>query len=174
MEPFPKSLEEVINKSIQLEKEGHDFYVSSARKVKNSLGKRTLERLANDELIHITRFKELYQAVSNKNVDAVILPEKNITTFDEIFNRLKEQLDDAIAELSEVGVDDSETIEMALDLENHTHLFYKKASEEVKDEKVKKLYSMLAEEEKAHYNILRKTMDFLGDPSLFFGMAGSH
>ena len=174
MESIPNTLEEIIEKSIQLEKEGRDFYLSSAKKIKNSLGKRTLERLAQDELIHISRFKDLYEAVANKSVDRVKLPEQHITTFDEIFNRLRDQVEDAIDELSEVGVDDIEMIEMALDLENHTHLFYKKASEKVKDEKASKLYSMLAEEEKAHYDILRKSLEFLGDPSLFFGMSGSH
>ena len=63
----------------------------------------------------------------------------------------------------------SRTLEMAMDLENHTHLFYKKAAEEMKDEKVKTLYRLLAEEEKAHYDLLRKSLDYLADPSLYFG-----
>jgi rubrerythrin len=172
MDTFPDTLEEVVQKSIQLEKEGRDFYLESAKKVKNSVGKRTLERLANDELIHISRFKELYEAVANKSVESLSVGDKNITTFDEIFNRLKEQLDDAIDELTEVGVDDAESLEMALDLENHTHLFYKRASEEMKDEKVKTLYRYLADEEKAHYDLLSKALDYLSDPSLYFGMSG--
>ncbi len=174
MEKLPDTLEEVIQKSIQLEKEGRDFYIDSAKKIKNSVGKRTLERLANDELIHISRFKELYEAISNKSVETLPTPAKNVTTFDELFGRLKDQLDDAIDELTEVGVDDAETLEMALDLENHTHLFYKKASEEMKEEKVKTLYRLLAEEEKAHYDLLSKALNYLADPSLYFGMSGSH
>lgn len=173
MEQVPDKLEAIIEKSIQLEEKGFQYYTESAAKVKNSLGKRTLERLANDEKNHIKRFKQIFEAVSNQKVDDLDLGSVPPTTFDEIFNRLQDQLDNAVEEMSETGVDDAEVIEMALDLENTTKFFYEEAAKKTDIPKVKKLYEMLAKEEQAHYDVLRKMLEFFDDPSLFFGMAGS-
>lgn len=172
MEKLPGTMEEIIKKSIQLEQDGLKYYTESSKKIQNSVGKRMLERLANDERNHIKRFKELYNAVANKTIEQVDLSELPSVSFDDLFNRLKDQLDGAVDELGVSGVDDAEIIEMALDLENTTRFFYKEASEKSDDPKIKKLYALLAEEENAHYNVLRKALDFLEDPSLYFGMAG--
>jgi rubrerythrin len=172
MEKLPGTMEEIVKKSIELEQGGLKYYTESSKKIQNSVGKRMLERLANDERNHIKRFKELYNAVANKTIDQVDLSEVPSVSFDDLFNRLKDQLDGAVDELGVSGVDDAEIIEMALDLENTTRFFYKEASEKSDDPNIKKLYALLAEEEDAHYNVLRKALDFLEDPSLYFGMAG--
>ncbi len=41
---------------------------------------------------------------------------------------MKEQFKDAIEDLTEVGVDDQEIIDMALQLESHGHFFYKESA----------------------------------------------
>ncbi len=170
MSDFPATIEEVLQKSIQLEEEGFKYYTESAQKIKNSVGRRMLERLANDEKNHIERFKKLFEAVSQQSVDQVKLAERQPTTFEMVFNRLKEQLDGAVEELGETGVDDREIVEMALDLENTTRFFYKEAAQKATDPKIKQFYELLAREEDAHYAVLQKTLQFLEDPSLFFGM----
>ncbi len=170
MVELPKTVEEILQKSIQLEEEGFKYYSESAQKVKNSLGRRMLERLANDEKNHIERFKKLYEAVTNKAVDQVKLSDRQPTSFEMIFDRLKDQLDGAIEELGETGVDDQEIIEMAMDLENTARFFYKEAAQKAEDEKIKHFFELLAKEEDAHYEVLQKTLQFFDDPSLFFGM----
>jgi len=172
MEKLPDTLQEILQKSIKLEQEGVKYYTESAAKIKNSVGKRMLERLANDEKNHIVRFKEIYDAVNNKTMGSVTIKKIEPTTFEEIFNRLKDQLDGAIEELGEIGVDDAEIIEMALDLENTTRFFYQQAAEKADDPKIAELYTLLAKEEKAHYDVLNKALEFLDDPSLFFAMGG--
>lgn len=83
---------------------------------------------------------------------------------------MKEQFKDAIEELTEVGVDDQEIIDMAINLETHGHFFYEESAKKAKDAKVKEFYETLAKEEKAHYDALRSTNKYLEDPALFFGM----
>ena len=61
---------------------------------------------------------------------------------------------------------------MALDLENTTRFFYKDSAKNTTDPKIKHFYQLLAEEEQAHYDALQKALEFLEDPSLFFGMQG--
>jgi len=166
-------MSEILQRSIQLEEKGFQYYTESAAKIKNSLGKRTLERLANDEKNHIQRFTDIYTALTQQKLDQVKILNVAPTTFDEIFNRLHDQLQGAIEDMKDVGVDDAEIIEMAIDLESHTKFFYQEAARKAEQAELKKFYEMLAAEEQAHYDVLRKAADFLNDPSLFFGMGDS-
>ncbi|HGY57067.1 MAG TPA: hypothetical protein ENK44_15265 [Caldithrix abyssi] len=172
MEPLnvPDSMEEVLKIAIQLEENGYKYYSESAERIKNSVGKRMLERLANDEKNHIQRFTEMYNALTNNNIENVELKNVPPTTFDEVFDRLKEQLEGAIEDLQETGVDDVEIIQMAIDLENHADLFYAEAAKKARDPKLKQFLQMLSDEEKAHHAVLVKSRQYLEDPSLFFGM----
>jgi len=172
MENLPKTLGEILQKSIELEKEGYKYYQESAKTIINSVGKRMLERLAQDEKNHIQRFTEMYVAYTNQTIDKTEIIKFEPTTFESVFNRLKEQLSGAVDELGTSGVDDAEIIEMALDLENTTKFFYKEAAENATDSKIKEFYTLLANEEQAHYDALQKALEFLDDPSLFFGMQG--
>ena len=174
MEDFPKSLEGVLKKSIELEEKGYAFYLESAGKVKNSVGKRIFETLGNDEQHHIERIKDMFAAIQNETTDGFELADVEIVSFESIFDRMKDQMSDSLDELSETGVDDEEVIDIALELEKHSHLFYEKAAGFAEDEKVKAFYKMLAEEEKTHYEVLNKTRSFLEDPSLFFGAGGAY
>ncbi|NOX89112.1 MAG: ferritin family protein [Calditrichaeota bacterium] len=174
MTNLPDTLEEIFQKSIKLEEEGYEYYLHSAPKIKNSLGRRMLERLANDEKNHIDRFKEMYRALTQNKTDSVELKSNEPASFEQIFERLKEQLDGALEELGEQGVDDREIIEMAMDLENHSKFFYRQAAEKAQSGKIKTFYQMLADEEQAHYDLLQKALQFFEDPSLFFGSGGRH
>ncbi|MBN2423720.1 MAG: ferritin family protein [Calditrichaceae bacterium] len=171
---IPDNMETILQTAIKLEEDGYKYYTESAQKIKNSLGKRMLERLAGDEKNHIKRFTEIYNAITNNTVDRMVIDKVAPTTFDEIFNRLKEQLDGAVEDMQVTGVDDEEIIEMALDLEKHTQFFYTEAAKKTSNKKIAEFLDMLAKEELGHYNVLRKSLEFLEDPSLFFGMGASH
>ena len=172
MEPIsiPDTMEEVLKVAIQLEENGFKYYSESAQRITNSVGKRMLERLANDEKNHIQRFTMMYNALTDNNIENVELKNVHPTTFDEVFNRLKEQLDGAIEDLQETGVDDVEIIQMAMNLENHAVFFYSEAAKKADDPKLKQFLEMLADEERAHHAALVKANQYLEDPSLFFGM----
>ena len=160
----------VLNESLEMEKKGHKFYKEGAEKIKNSLGRKMLQRLAEDELVHIKRIKEIYESLNTENPAEIEVREPEIETFESIFNRMKEQMDDALEDLTEVGVDDEEIINVALELESHAKFYYKEADEKAEDEKVKKFYDMLAKEEENHYNLLVNTNSYMENPSLFYGM----
>ncbi len=114
-----------------------------------------------------------YNWYSDNTLHEVKVDSPNMVIFDEIFNRMKNQVDDAVDELTEVGVDDEEIINVALELESHSRFFYEDAAEKATDMVVKEFYDMLAKEEQAHYDLLVQTNQYLANPSLFFGM-GDH
>lgn len=163
-------LENILKESLAIEEKGYKWYTEGAEKIKNSLGRRMLQRLANDELTHINRIKEIYSSLTNDSLGEVKVDTPNLAIFDEIFDRMKNQVDDAIEDMTEVGVDDEEIINVALELESHSKFFYEEAAEKATDKIVKEFYQRLAKEEKAHYDVLQKTNQYLANPSLFFGM----
>jgi rubrerythrin len=166
-------LEKTLKESLALEQKGYKWYSEGAEKITNSLGRRMLKRLADDELTHIKRIKEIYESLTNNELDEIKVTSPNLAVFDEIFNRMKNQVDDAVNDLTEVGVDDEEIINVALELESHARFYYEEAAEKATDKVVKKFYTMLAKEEQSHYDLLVQTNQYLANPSLFFGM-GEH
>jgi rubrerythrin len=167
-----KEMEEVLQKSLALEEKGYEWYAEGAKKITNSLGKRMLERLAKDELNHMKRIKDIYESLTNNKMDEVQIAPPNFAVFEEIFNRMKEHMDEAVDDLTEVGVDDDEIINVALELEAHARFFYEEAAEKASDKTVQEFYELLAKEEKFHQELLQKTNQYLANPSLFFGMDG--
>ncbi len=167
-----KEMEEVLQKSLALEEEGYKWYSEGAEKITNSLGRRMLERLANDELNHMKRIKDIYASLTSNKMDEVIIDPPKLVLFDEIFKRMKDQIDEAVDDLTEVGVDDEEIINVALELEAHARFFYEEAAQKTTNIKVKEFYELLAKEEKFHQELLQKTNQYLENPSLFFGMDG--
>ena len=165
-----KELLDVLNESLTMEEKGHKFYQEGIKKIKNSLGKRMLQRLAEDELIHIKRIKDIFKLLNENMMEKVKIDSPRVIIFDEIFNRMKAQLEDVAEELTEVGVDDEEIIAVALELESHAKFFYQDAAKNADNEKVKKFYEMLAQEENSHYELLRNAHNYLENPSLFYGM----
>jgi rubrerythrin len=166
-------LEKILKESLAIEQKGYNWYSEGAEKITNSLGRKMLKRLADDEMTHIKRIKEIYESLTNNTLHEVKVDSPNMVIFDEIFNRMKNQVDDAVDELTEVGVDDEEIINVALELESHSRFFYEDAAEKATDMVVKEFYDMLAKEEQAHYDLLVQTNQYLANPSLFFGM-GDH
>jgi len=168
-----KEMEKTLKESLSLEQKGYKWYTEGAEKITNSLGRKMLKRLADDELTHIKRIKEIYASLTEGTLSDIKVDPPNLAIFDEIFNRMKNQVDDAINDLTEVGVDDEEIINVALELESHARFHYEEAAEKATDKVVKDFYTMLAKEEKSHYDLLVQTNQYMANPSLFFGM-GEH
>ena len=166
-------LEKTLKESLALEQKGFKWYSEGAEKITNSLGRKMLKRLADDELTHIKKINEIYASLTEGALSDVKVDSPNLALFDEIFNRMKNQVDDAISDLTEVGVDDEEIINVALELESHARFHYEEASEKATDKVVKDFYNILAKEEQSHYDLLVKTNQYMANPSLFFGM-GDH
>ena len=165
-----KEILDVLTESLAMEEKGHAFYKDGAEKIKNSLGRRMLSRLADDELVHIKRIKDIYNHLMDETTDRLELPTDKIENFDKIFGRMQENLKEAVEDLTEVGVDDEEIINVALELEAHAKFYYQEAADKASDPKVKEFYQRLAQEEQNHYELLRKTHSYLENPSLFYGM----
>ncbi len=171
---IPQDTEEVLKLALEMEDEGYRTYTQGAKTIRNSLGKRMLERLAQDELNHMKRIREMYEALMGKrDWDQVTMnASEDSVTFLGIFNRLKSELKQSAEELGSHGVDDQEVIETAINLENHAKFYYSETAKQAKDKKVKKFLETLAKEEQGHYDALRKINRFMADPANWFATQG--
>jgi rubrerythrin len=171
---IPQSTEEVLKIALEMEEEGFQTYSEGSKKIQNSLGKRMLERLARDEIDHMKRIREAYEALEGKR-DWTSISAQNREeriTFQKIFSRIREEISASIEELGSYGVNDEEIIETAINLENHAKFFYREASSKATDDKVKEFLAVLAEEEENHYQALRNINHFVSDPANWFATQG--
>jgi rubrerythrin len=171
---IPENTEDVLKMALEMEEQGYETYMESVKVIQNSLGKRMLERLANDELIHMKRIKEFYEAMEGKSnwAELSIAETSDKEIFQDIFNRLREELKQSVEELGSHGVDDEEIIETAINLENHARFFYSESAKKAQQKKVKKFLEILADEEEGHYQALRKINSFMEDPANWFATQG--
>lgn len=171
---IPESTEEVLKIALEMEEEGYRTYIDGAKKVKNSMGRRMLERLAADEEIHMKRIREAYEALEGKREwkDVEMSNEGERPTFQKIFDRLRSEIHASIEELGSHGVDDEEVIETAINLENHARFFYGEAAKKATDPKAKEFLEILTKEEETHYEALRKINNFMDDPANWFATHG--
>ena len=171
---IPEEVEDVLKIALEMEEEGYRTYTEGAKTIKNSLGRRMLERLAQDEISHMKRIREVYEALEGKrewNKVEVQTSEESVT-FQNIFNRLKSELQQSTEELGSHGVDDEEVIETAINLENHARFYYAESAKKAKDEKVKEFLETLAQEEEGHYQALRNMNNFMADLANWFATQG--
>ncbi len=171
---IPESTEEVLKMALEMENEGYQTYTEGAEVIQNSLGKRLLERLAQDELNHIKRIQEVYEVLEGKRNWMEMSTDKpaESVTFQAIFNRLRADLKQSHEELGSHGVNDEEIIETAINLENHAKFYYTESSKKAKEPKVKKFLEVLAQEEEGHYQALMKINSFMEDPANWFATQG--
>ena len=171
---IPETTEEVLKIALRMEEEGYKTYTEGARKISNSLGKRLLERLANDELHHMERIRQAYEALEGKRNwgEVAMSNAEEAVAFEKIIQRLRDELNQSIEELGSHGVDDEEVIDTALNLESHGRFFYSEAAKKASDPKVKEFLEILAKEEESHYQALQKVNSFMEDPANWFATQG--
>jgi rubrerythrin len=155
----------VLQKAIRIEEEGYKFFTETSKKIQHSLGRRMLETLARDELLHIERVKEIYAEIVEEKAPANLDKVGDTSHF---FERLKGSIDDSVKELGAMNVDDREIIDAAINLESKTIFFYDEIAKSTDNPKLKEFCKRLSKEEHMHFEVLQKIPDYAQDPSLLF------
>jgi rubrerythrin len=138
--------------AMQMEKDGENYYRDLAQKTPNKGLKSILMMLADAEVKHYNLFQNMKKHEMVRMPDTAILNDvKNI------FVKMREenQLHVDIAEV--------ELYRKAQDIETKTRDFYIEKSAEV-DAAQKEILLKIADEEKRHYLVLEKIIDFVNRP----------
>lgn len=161
-----EDIKSILEKAIKIEQEGYNFFVETSQKIKHSLGRKMLENLAEDELAHIDRIKEIYAEIVDEKEPIDI---SKVGDTSEFFVRLRKSIEGSIEDLGEMNVDDQEIIDAAINLESKTMFFYDEIAKSTDNPKLKEFCERLSKEEHMHFEILQKIPDYAQDPSLLFG-----
>jgi rubrerythrin len=137
-----------------------DFYLAHARKTKNPLGKSMFLMIADDELEHYERLKELHEKLKSTGLWPASLPLSVKQT------RVKELIDGLNDPGNAAGSseDDLEAIQVATAFEAKGAEFYARLRDESADERQKAFFALLAGIEREHYLVLKDAEDYLKDP----------
>ncbi|MBC7081037.1 MAG: ferritin family protein [Thermoplasmatales archaeon] len=142
---------EEINVALQLEKDGYAFYKKASSLCKNVYGKKMFEKLAEDEIRHLEKFRKIAKEIFGNFV------EKESKSPD-IFGKI-----DFSTTSGEYAA-----LEYAIDFEKKAYDYFKKASENAKNSELKELFENIAKEEEMHRELLEAERNYLHKSGIWF------
>jgi rubrerythrin len=154
-----------LQKAVQIETDGKEFYLKASRESGNKLGKELLKSLAAEEDIHRQKFEEIYDSVRDKKAwpKTEFKADKGRrlrTIFAEATHELGASLKAPATEL--------DAVKTAMDMENKTYDFYKTQSKDANYNAERDFYEALAAQERTHHQVLLDYYEYLEDPAAWF------
>ena len=156
--------------AIDYERKGEEYYRQAVDKALNPFAKKALVFLADEEVEHIRKIEEFNQymlGISDFDLDAecaIGLPER-VTEF--IANAKTGGKPASEADLSDLAVYD-----LAMATEKQGFEMYASVRDSSNDERLKRFFGFLAEEEVVHHRLLAESKKYLEDQSYYFEEAG--
>lgn len=152
-----------LETAIQLEVEGHTYYVKTAAVVSWPEGSSTLLDLARDEMEHIRILKEEHAALMAGQ--EWLSPEKvssKLTLGEKKPLPVFETSDAVIAGMVTERADALEVLEVAINAEYKSHTFYAEQAKKSESPAAGAIWNWLVKEEKTHQAILTDYALYIG------------
>jgi len=147
--------------ALRNEMEERAFYLKNAQRTKNSVGKAMFQTIADEELEHYQKLKELQQRLNAEGKWPETIPLKvKDTIVVNIFNQMTKNNEN----IPEGDADDREAIRQAIEFEANAAKYYAYLRDQVANPQEKRFFALLAEIEYAHYLSLKDTEELLTDP----------
>lgn len=144
---------DIFEFAMKMEKDGENYYRELATKTVNRGLGNIFTMLANAEVIHYNVFKNMKEHEKIEAAPAAIL-----SGVKNVFEKMKEEND------TNVNMAETEWYKKAQEIEKASRDFYLKEAGEVERADQKETFLRIAEEEKRHYLILEKIIDFVSRP----------
>jgi len=157
--------EAALEKAIQMEIDGKEYYLKASKKTSNELGKKLLQSLAAEEDIHRKVFEDIFESIRKKQG----WPRKEFhadggRALRTVFANAIDTMDRDVKSMPE----EIDTVQTAMDMENKTYDFYREQGKKAAYDAEKQFYEALAEQEEEHHRILLDYYEFLKNPSAWF------
>jgi len=148
-----------------------EFYLNNAKRTKNQLGRAMFQQIADEELEHYERLKELHGKWENKEKWPETVPLK---VKDTIVKNVLEDIVKKTEKMPEKDDDDLKAIQTAIDFEAKGTSYYAKIRDEVSDPKEKEFFDLLSKIEHEHYLSLKDTEEYLTNPASWYVKTEHH
>ncbi|HPR04108.1 MAG TPA: ferritin family protein [Deltaproteobacteria bacterium] len=160
-----------LEMALENETNEREFYLRQAGRTRNALGKAMFLHMADDELEHYTRLKELHGKWSEQGrwPDAVALGVRGTA----IREKMLELIDKA-AGAPETDDDDMQALRTAAAFEAKGVEAYTALARGTSDAKEKAFFELLAGMEREHYLAVKDAQEYLEDPSAWFTKKERH
>jgi rubrerythrin len=157
-----EGLKEALQTSIGLEQKGHDHYIKALADATNPLTQRLFKTLADQELEHMARIRELFEKGVKKTSEATIPGEALEMVVKEIFSSFSR--DDRSAWDIDVG----SAYEHAMHLEQESIDMYSSLATESNDASETAFFEALKKEEVKHLTALQNVYHYLSSTPDWF------
>jgi len=148
-----------------------EFYLKNATRTQNPVGKAMFNQIANEELEHYERLKEVHERWERNEKWPETVPLKVKDTI--VKDVLKESVKN-VDKMPERDDNDLKAIQMAIDFEAKGASYYAKLRDDVSDPKEKEFFNLLAKIEHEHYLSLKDTEEYLTDPASWYTKTEHH
>jgi len=151
--------------AIQLEIDGRNFFLKAVEMSHNKLGKKMFQKLADDELRHLTDFKNIFSPIiKGEDWDKLVKSETS-KTISPVIKELTSRLDKA-GSASEV-----EAIKIGMELERKAIHFFDGFHKEINDTQAKEIILNICDEERFHYDLLQSQYDSVTNSGFWLDVA---
>jgi len=153
------------------EMEEREFYLTNAERTKNPVGKAMFNQIADEELEHYERLKEVHERWERNEKWPETVPLKVNDTI--VKNLLKDSVK-SVDMMPEKDDNDLKAIQTAIDFESKGASHYAKLRDNVSDPKEKEFFNLLSKIEYEHYLSLKDTEEYLTDPASWYTKTEHH
>ncbi len=154
---------QALETAIKMEIDGKEFYKKAAKASGNPMGKKLLNRLADEEDIHREVFQNIYNTLGEKKG----WPEVNIKHTNAL-NTIMQDAAKSIGKDIKPGKQEIDDVKIAMELENKTYDYYRSHAAKATFPAEKEFYQRLTVQEEEHHRILLSYFELLNDPEAWF------
>ncbi len=167
MTEFPKKIEDIVKFALQLEQDGLKMYREFAAKSTDPFGKKTFEGLAEDEEEHLRLLQKVYENCGIDEVKQIVAHSRH-EPVRQRFKTIFQEAGEEARKRTEANSGDIEAMKIAMDFEKRGYNLYNEAQQRAEGEMEKSAFKHLTLMEKAHYEFLRETFEYLNDTGNWF------
>jgi rubrerythrin len=148
-----------------------EFYLKHARRTTHPLGKAMFQKIADEELEHYERLKQLHEKWERGEQWPETVP---LVVQGTVVNNILNGIIKKVDETREANADDLKAVRTAIDFEAKGAKYYAELRDMVSDPKERQFFDLLAKIENEHYLSLKDTEEYLIDPASWYRKAEHH
>lgn len=163
-------LKSSFKEAVRFEESGREFFLKAAENTKNPMAKDIFTTLANEELKHIKRIKDVFDRLVSEGKFPEELPKSENLPWKNIFrdalNRFKDVVKPQILEL--------DSIKLGLDFESKGYKMYDELAKKAANSLERAFFETLRDEEEGHYLAIENLQKFMENPVDWYGELEHH